>query len=496
MEPSSQYEQDRLKHLEALRALGVDPYGHSLRDANLQVCANIGWESLDFGTVNGKMALVPRKDRTPDNGPHAAGVGRVILHRDMGNLHFLTVRDESGDVQIALNKKRLPERDWKTAKLLDLGDLVYFEGRCAPTQKGEPTLWAEKFTITTKSLAPPPSKAEGLTDVELRYRRRYTDLWSNPEVMKVFKMRSQIIHVLRAQLFERQYMEVETPMLQTIAGGAVAKPFTTHHNALDIPLFMRIAPELFLKRLLVGGVPRVYEIGRNFRNEGLSPRHNPEFTALEAYEAYSDHEQMADFVEVMIRKADAAIRPTKERFFRDDKPWRRVKVVDLVTDFMAKNAMAVASQEPAYFHHIFEHHVEHTILEPTFVTHLPATSVPLAKHDGHGYALCFELVANGQEIGCGYTEQNDPLVQLDVFTAQHERAIDDAVETAETGHALNAVVGAMDDNKIDNDFIDALKVGMPPAGGIGIGIDRLVMWLTGAGSIRDVILFPTMKPTE
>lgn len=484
METGDQYVQDRLAKAKEMRKLGVDPYGQSLPELERELwepACNLASSCMKMDGTN----AVPNMDLTPETGPTGVGYGRIVLRRAQGGLHFLTVRDHTGDIQIALNKKRLSEEAWAIAQLLDLGDIIQFVGVCAPTRKGEPTVWPISFTIAAKSTMPPPAKHEGLVDVELRYRKRYVDLWSNPEVMKVMKARSEIVRTLRNLLDERGYYEVETPILQTIPGGAAAKPFVTQHNALGIPLYMRIAPELYLKRLLVGGFERVFEIGRNFRNEGMDRTHNPEFTSLEAYEAFSDHEQMADLVEYLICGAgvDNGLNYTS-------RPWRRVKMVDLVKEEVARGHAEGVSlqhlidgqQEPMTFrddvtpeqwHAYYEKHVEQTIKEPTFVTHLPASAVPLAKDDGHGYALAFELIADGKELGCGYTELNDPAVQLERLKQQ---------------------LGTGDEaQKIDYDFLEALAVGMPPAGGIGIGIDRLVMYLTGAESVRDVLLFPTMK---
>lgn len=465
------YEQDRLKKLQAIRDLGLDPYGGTIQDSiYADVAVNIAWASRK---IEGGQ-IVPRNNLTPQNGPEMQGFGRIVLRREMGNLHFLTIRDHTGEVQVALNKKMLQEQGWKLAKQLDIGDQIYFSGRAAPTQKGEPTLWATHLSMGAKMTLPPPAKHEGMTDVELRYRKRYVDLWSNPEAAKVLVLRSRIIQGIRETLYAHDFMEVETPMMQTIAGGAAAQPFVTHHKALGIPLFLRIAPELYLKRLLVGGFPRIFEIGRNFRNEGISTKHNPEFTALELYQSYSDHEQMMQMVETIVNGAVHEMdRKTPKT------PWRRIKMTDLCKEFIVKGQVDGIFVEPSVqpatieqWHEYYEAHVEHTLIEPTFVTHLPASVVPLAKSDGHGNALAFEFVAGGMEIGCGYTEQTDPAVQLEVLMKQ----------------------SGDDVQKIDHDFIDALKVGMPPSGGLGIGIDRLVMWMTGATSVRDVILFPTMKP--
>jgi len=283
-ETSNPYEQERRSKLQKLRELGVDPFG---------------------GRVEGVTALAEiKKQYDPvmghDGGPTVIGAGRVMLKRDMGKLSFLTLRDESGDLQVALDKKRLDEKAWEVRNLIDLSDILVVEGKLGQTNKGETTIWASRVEMASKALLPPPAKWEGLSDVELRYRQRYVDLWANPEVMKLLKLRMRIVEEVRRYMRERGFLEVETPMMQPLAGGAAAKPFKTHHNALDIPLYLRIAPELYLKRLLVGGFTKVFELNRNFRNEGISPRHNPEFTMLEAYEAFGSWETMADLVEGMI----------------------------------------------------------------------------------------------------------------------------------------------------------------------------------------------------
>ena len=284
MEPTSHYEQERRQKLAKLRELGVDPFGR--RTPGIQPLAAI------------KSLYKPEMGH--DGGPETIGAGRVMLKRDMGKLSFLTLRDETGDLQVALDKKRLSEHDWQVRDLIDLGDLLVVAGKLGQTNKGETTIWASSVSMAAKALLPPPAKWEGLSDVELRYRQRYVDLWANPEVMRILKLRMRIVDEIRRFLMNKGFVEVETPMMQTLAGGAAAKPFVTHHNALDIPLYMRIAPELYLKRLLVGGFSKVFELNRNFRNEGISPRHNPEFTMLEVYEAFGSWETMADLIEEMI----------------------------------------------------------------------------------------------------------------------------------------------------------------------------------------------------
>ncbi|MEM8873336.1 MAG: amino acid--tRNA ligase-related protein [Planctomycetota bacterium] len=543
----SEYENERRAKLEKLRELGVDPYGHRV-------------DSIEpLADIRGKYD----ESMGHDGGPTVLGQGRIVLKRDMGKLSFITLRDASGDLQIGLDKKRLAEHDdnaWAVRNLLDLGDRLAVEGALGTTNKGETTIWVTKIHAVAKALVPPPDKYHGLEDTDLRYRQRYTDLWANPEVMDLAVKRTQIVQHIREFLRNRGYIEVETPMLQSLQGGAAARPFTTHHNALDIPLFMRIAPELYLKRLLVGGMPKVFEIGRNFRNEGISPRHNPEFTMLEAYEAFGSWETMAEWVEELVCElaekfcGGLKIEHPNGRMIDLTRPWRRasmaelveertgwafskcsladadadvlqalataltddaadeiekleltkddvqklaarisdedlrLKIVDLLTsagtDIGRRNLVqftqfCIGATSPAeQLVNVYEKLVEPTLINPTFVTRVPSVIIPLAKPcvDDPYFADVYELAINGQEISPGYTELNDPDVQEDLFRQQ---VGDDAEKQA-----------------IDHDFLNALKVGMPPAGGMGLGIDRLIMLLTGAESIRDVLLFPLMRPTE
>lgn len=508
MEPTTHYEQERRQKLQKLRELGVDPYGQ--RTSGVQPLAAI------------KALYEPQMGH--DGGPDVTGAGRVMLKRDMGKLSFLTLRDDSGDLQVALDKKRLSERDWQIRDLVDLGDLLVVSGKLGQTNKGETTVWASGVSMAAKALLPPPAKWEGLSDVELRYRQRYVDLWANPDVMRIFKLRMRIVDEIRRFLMRKGFLEVETPMMQILAGGAAAKPFQTHHNALDIPLYMRIAPELFLKRLLVGGFPRVFELNRNFRNEGISPRHNPEFTMLEVYEAFGSWETMADLIEEMITTVAQNVLGTlliehaNGRKINLTRPWRRVRMDELVAGevgwkFDKNNALAPESpeidkiadkyatarsrfegrefdgvQRRDFIQHVqrlsageqlqevYEKLVEPTLIDPCFVTHVPSIIIPLAREsrDDPYFADVFELVVNGVELAPGYCELNDPDIQQK--------------------HLEHQVGDKAEQQKIDRDFLNALRYGMPPAGGLGMGIDRLVMMLTGAESIRDVILFPLMKP--
>ncbi len=493
-ETTNTYEQERRQKLQKLRELGIDPYGQ--RTAGVKPLAEI------------KAMFTPEMGH--DGGPVVKGAGRIMLKRDMGKLSFLTLRDETGDLQVALDKRRLSEADWNVRGLLDLGDQIVVEGPLGVTNKGETTVWATSLSMASKALLPPPAKWEGLSDVESRYRQRYVDLWANPDVMRVLKLRIRIVEEIRRYMRDRGFIEVETPMMQTLAGGAAAKPFITHHNALDMSMFLRIAPELYLKRLLVGGFQKVFELNRNFRNEGISPRHNPEFTMLEAYEAFGNWETMADLVEGMICSIAEKVLGTLKiehknsagevtRTINLTQPWRRVKLVDLVEErtgwrfdgrklqdarpelldrLKEKGGKPHVLEFTAYEQlvEVYEKLIEHTLIDPCFVTHIPSMIIPLARENREdpNFADVYELAINGQEISPGYTELNDPDTQAKRFAHQ---------------------VGE-DQQKTDDDFLTALRYGMPPAGGMGMGIDRLVMMLTGSESIRDVILFPLMRPTE
>ncbi len=466
---------------DALVALGTSPFGHRFEvDGDLSALRAV------FG-----------------DGKTLRAAGRVTGHRDMGNSQFLDLSDFTGRIQIFIGKKAFPPEQWQIFQQIDLGDFLGVEGECFTTRAGEPTIRVSRFVPLGKALRPPPEKFHGLADVEQRYRQRYLDLVGNAESRRIFSARIAVVRAIRDFLHARGFVEVETPMLQQVASGAAARPFQTHHNALNTDLFLRIAPELYLKRLLVGGFPKVFELNRNFRNEGISRRHNPEFTMLEAYWAYADFAAMADLVEEMICALSQQVNGTLEIEHKDaegnvtkcinlTRPWRRVRYRDLVAAAAGGNWFELAlpaqlararelgvhvsdeMQAHEVSQQIFEKLVEEKSLDPLYVTHLPKELVPLAKQNAEDPALVdvYELIINGQEISPGYTELNDPAVQRARLLAQ----------AGEEQVAL------------DEDFLLALEHGMPPAGGIGIGIDRLVMMLTGAESIRDVILFPHMKP--
>ena len=491
-ESTSAYEQERRDKLQRLRELGVDPYGQ--RTAGVRPLAEVkALHKPEFGQ---------------DGGPEVTVAGRVMFARRIGKLTFLKLRDETGDLQVAIDKKRVSDLDWQVHDLVDLGDQIVATGPLGQTKTGEPTVWATSLSFAAKALLPPPGKWHGLEDVELRYRQRYVDLWANPDVMRLAKLRTRVVAEIRNYLTSLGYTEVETPMMQLQHGGAAARPFVTHHNALDIPLYMRIAPELFRKRLLVGGFRKVFEINRNFRNEGISPRHNPEFTMLEAYEAYGSWETMADMIEGLVTHVAEKVFGTLQIEHKNEagdvtrkinlaRPWRRVRVTELVEErtglkfnkepLAASQIENLRKQNPGkdlklhgspaeQLFEVSEKRIEPTLIDPTFVTHMPSVIIPLAKEnkDDPFFADVYELAINGVEISPGYTELNDPDVQAKHFSHQ--------VGEKEEQH------------KLDEDFLSALRYGMPPAGGMGMGVDRLLMMLTGAESIRDVILFPLMKP--
>jgi len=471
--PVNKFQEQRQAKLEKIAALGIDPFGQRFDGAS--------------------PAMQIKTEYQEDLQSCAAG--RIILLRDIGKLIFITLRDSSGTIQIGLSKKLLAD-SWEFVKLLELGDLLGAKGRLGKTKTGEITIWAEEVTILGKALLPPPEKFHGLSDVDLRYRQRYVDLWANPEVLQNFIKRSNIVARMRSFLRDKGFHEVETPMMQAIAGGAAAKPFITHHNSLDMDLYLRIAPELFLKRLLVGGMEKVFEINRNFRNEGLSTKHNPEFTMLELYQAYADYNIMMDITEQIVcdlveKYCDGPVLDFGETKIDYSQPWKKAKYADLLKERAGCDIKDIAAvrkvaeklhidhksmDDAVVINEVFEATVEHHLINPTFVIDYPAAICPLTKKSKQDpdYAERFELFIGKMEIANAYTELNDPKVQEENFKKQ--------LKGQEESMAT-----------MDSDFINALKYAMPPAGGLGIGIDRLVMLLTGATSIRDVILFPLLK---
>jgi len=478
-EDVSKFERQRQEKLSRIKELGIEPYGSRYE----------GVEPAED---------IKQRFKDDDETQQARCAGRIVLLRDIGKLIFMTLRDRSGTIQVGLSKKLLAEQ-WELAKLIELGDTIAAAGQLGKTRTGEITVWADEVTFLSKCLLQPPEKFHGLADVDQRYRQRYVDLWANPEVMERFKTRSAIVTTIREHLTSKGFLEVETPMMQAIAGGAAAKPFVTHHNSLDMDLFLRISPELFLKRLLVGGMERVFEINRNFRNEGLSRRHNPEFTMIEIYQAYADYNVMMDLTEELVWLCVEKHCGDSKVQFGDleidfTRPWRRARYADLlkeyagcdIDDMEAVRARArklnvdeSEMDDAVVVNEVFEATVEENLIAPTFVIDYPAALCPLArrKTDNPNLAARFELFIARMELANAYTELNDPAVQ-------HENFL----------HQLRGEEESL--TKMDNDYITALKYGMPPAGGLGIGIDRLIMVLTGAATIRDVVLFPLLRPAK
>ncbi len=440
-------------------------------------------------------------------GKEVSVAGRIIAYRGKGKVAFVDILDRSGKVQLYVKNDDIGEENFARFKKLDIGDIIGVKGFVFRTRMGEPSIHAREYTLLSKSLQILPEKYHGLKDTDLRYRQRYVDLIVNRDVRRTFELRSRFISYVRRFLDNRGYMEVETPVLNTISGGATARPFITHHNALDIDMYMRIATELHLKRLIVGGLEKVYEIGRIFRNEGMDTRHNPEFTTVELYEAYTDFEGMMDLFEELLSGAAKELlgdyKVTWQGHEIDLAPgWQRLTMADAVktylgVDFMAieDDAEAVAAAksvgvdmdgvEPTWgnaLYECFDQKVEEKLIQPTFITMHPVDVSPLAKRSAKYPRLTerFELFICRSEMGNAFSELNDPIDQKQRFKKQ--------VELREKG---DEEAGMMDD-----DFINALEYGMPPTGGLGIGIDRCVMLLTGNDSIRDVILFPTMKPEK
>ncbi|MFB3430702.1 MAG: lysine--tRNA ligase [Phycisphaerales bacterium] len=551
-------EQQRRENRDAVRALGMNPYGQRTDGLITLAEAKARYdEAADQKFQDAEQTNADARKADPnapqieivDGRPIVKVAGRVMLKRGQGKLVWLQIRDHTtgpavmiegqeadddagkpaiepspfrgamaSDLQIAASKKDVNESSFELVKQLDLGDIVVVEGRLGRTRKGEITVWANNVKMASKSIVPPPEKWSGLQDIEQRYRKRYVDLYTNPEAMQAFKLRSRMMSRMREYLGNQDFLEVDTPVLQAMAGGAAARPFRTHMNALDIDLFMRIAPELYLKRLMVGGMPRVYEFSRNFRNEGVDKSHNPEFTSLELYQAFGNYETMAEIAEGLIR--DAASFVASELGDRDDtasgdlvlpyldhqidygRPFDRITYAELFENAlgfpMTDTAKARAEAEKRglktktedgtqladilIVNELFEEVAEPTIdpARPTFVFDYPAALSPLTRPDPENPELAqrWDLFIGGMEIGPAYTELNDPDIQEAKFREQLA-GIDDEETTFRT---------------FDEDFVNALKVGMPPAGGLGLGIDRLCMLLMNQRTIRDVILFPMMRP--
>ena len=479
----------RREKLAALQEAGQDPFQQTRFD----------WDATsqqikdNFDAMEGKPVKV---------------AGRLMSKRGMGKVSFCDLQDRDGRIQLYARQDEMDEAVYKAFKKYDIGDIVGVDGEVFRTQRGEMSVRAKNITLLSKSLLPLPEKFHGLQDKELRFRQRYVDLMVNPEVKKNFVIRSQFIKFMREYLDNMGYIEVETPVLNTIAGGAAARPFITHHNTLDIDMYMRIATELPLKRLIVGGMDRVYEIGRIFRNEGMDPKHNPEFTTVELYQAYADFHDMMDIAEGIISGAAQKILGTYEVEWLGEKidltpGWRRLTMVDAVKEYVGIDFGAITDDAEAVaaakakgveladaaektwgnaLYACFDQKVEEKLIQPTFITMYPVEVSPLTKRSPADPRLTerFELFICHSELANAYSELNDPIDQRQRFEKQ--------VEQRERGDDETEM--------LDEDFLNALEYGMPPTGGMGMGIDRCVMLLTGADTIREVILFPTMKPLD
>ncbi len=478
---TNEYREQRLLSLQKLAEMGFTPYGHK-------------YEHTDLKQVRAEF----------EEGKSIRVAGRLMMIRRMGKMNFCTMNDGTDKFQLIFKRDELSEVQFAGFKQLNLGDIIGAEGMLFTTQKGEKSLVVKEWTMLAKALEQPPEKFHGLADQEECYRRRYVDLMTNDASRDRFFTRSKILMECRKYLWSKGFVEVETPILQSQAGGAAAKPFVSHYNALDKDCVMRIAPELYLKRLLVGGMNKVFELGKDFRNEGIDRTHNPEFTVLEVYEAYGDRTSMEAIIEGLLPHLCDTVIGTREIEYGEKKeminftpPYRRVAYKDLVKDLMGADwfeldfptqlARAKAKGQEAetnleldgietelmLTHEVYDKIIEKSLRQPTFVTRIPHEFVPLAKvsPDDPSLVDVFEFVVAGRELCPGYTEQNDPIAQRQALEHQ----------------------AGEDTEKIDEDFISALECGMPPTGGLGIGIDRLVMFLTGSDSIRDVVLFPQMK---
>ena len=488
-------EESRREKLRKLQELGVDPWGGRFDDHQ-----PIG----EIRVREGEIAAPPEsageaKDAPRPKGPKVRAAGRIVLQRKAGKLIFLDLRDWTGQIQLMIGRKQVGDDNWAIAECFDLGDIIGVDGELNRTRTGELTIFAEKLHFLTKSIETPPAKHEGLTDPELRQRMRYLDLTYSEGVLERFLQRTRIVQSLRQTMAGEGFVEIEGPTLAAEAAGAAARPFLTHHNALDIPLFLRIALELPLKQLMVGGIERVYELGRVFRNEGISSKHNPEFTMLEAYQAYGDYHSMMDLTEKLIVDAIAATQQQPELSWCDvaldfTPPFARMTYDDALAEHAGvdpHNAEAIrqtaqnAGLETEGKHpdviksELFDQKVESHLTGPIFILDYPASVCPLTKRkaDRPEVAERFELYIAGMELANAYTELNDPDLQEELFRTQLEG------QKAEESMA-----------RMDRGFLRALRHGMPPAGGLGIGVDRLVMLLTNSASIRDVILFPLLRP--
>jgi len=482
-----QLRSERMEKLNNLRAAGIDPYGERFTTT---------------GFIDKVRALCPEEQQHDiEQTPVVRIAGRVMAVRDMGKSVWIDLRDHTAKIQCNIIQKRIAN-SFELLKNLDIGDFLGIVGNLAKSRTGEITVFASEFVFLSKNIEPLPAKFKGLKDVELRFRKRYMDMVANPDSLERFLMRTKIIKGVRAFLDMRGYIEVETPMLQVQYGGAAARPFVTHHNALNMDLYLRISPETYLKRLLVGGMDRVYEINRNFRNEGIDASHNPEFTMLELYEAYADYEVMMEIIENMVSTLASELLGTTKIRFGDlevdvTAPWQRKSMAELIRDIAEADTENDESMRSALrkigfdqeklkmldhdhlMAEVMDEIVEPRLINPTFVTQYPASLNPLSKRNRKNPNMTdrFEVIVAGMEIANAFSELNDPIEQRARFEEQ-------VAKGGEENYC----------NAVDEDYITALEVGMPPAGGMGIGIDRLVMLLTGQTTIREVVLFPTLKP--
>ncbi len=486
-------EKNRVEKLENLKGIGINPFNNDF----------IKKDSVK--DILDKYSVVD-KEFLEANRLEANTAGRIIIVRNFGKAAFFRLRDGYGEIQCYIQKKVVPDEDFELFnKFIDAGDICGVTGYLFRTRTDELTIKVERFVLLTKSVLPMPEKWHGLKDIEIRFRKRHIDLIANSEVRDVFRKRTKTINFIRAFLNSRDFLEVETPLMQTVPGGATARPFKTHHNALDIDLYMRVAPELYLKRLIVGGFDRVYEIGRNFRNEGISIKHNPEFTMLEFYMAYANYKDLMEFIEEMISALAVHVGGRLEIEYIDGTinfmpPFKKIKLKDSLYEIAGFKSEDIDSKEKIFsilkslnvevenninygelLTVLFEETVESKLMDPTFVMDYPVESSPLARRNDKdpGIADRFEFFVAGREIANAFSELNDPFDQESRFISQIE---------IKSKEGLPA--------EMDTDYIEALKQGLPPAAGCGIGIDRLVMLLTNSYSIRDVILFPLLKPVK
>lgn len=490
MDESGELTQQRIRKLEALKKEGIDPFPNNFRITHTSLDLQKTFGSVpdeELKTVEGRFCLA----------------GRIVAIRDFGKASFIHIQDRMGRIQAYLQKNAVGDQAFQFFKTFDIGDFIGLEGRIFRTKTGELTIQVETFRLLVKSLRPLPEKWHGLTDIEARYRQRYLDLIANPKVKEIFLTRIQAIQRIRDFFIQRGFVEVETPMLHPIPGGATAKPFKTYHNALDMELYMRVAPELFLKRLVIGGLERIFEINRCFRNEGISTQHNPEFTMLEFYQSYATYEDMMAMTEELLCSMIQEIRGGLSLIYQGKQinftpPWRRIRFKDAILeygkfdpDILKEPSKAIKAAKELGLElkkgtshgrvlaDLFKEVVERHLLHPTFVTHYPTEVSPLSRQNGEDSTVVdrFELFMAGREIANGFSELNDPVEQRERFIQQLKERSDEADFYL----------------RLDEDFLRALEFGMPPTAGEGIGIDRWIMLLTDSPSIRDVIFFPLLR---